>query len=281
MVDQSTTEGQPESVKEPVLEAQEVNETPGNLEPENEAPALQNLEKSEATVAHDDAPICHICGRAFTWDETVQAFSHDDQCLGSADLEAALNESEDVVDADWPTECAHGKPINDDCEKCEAADMGKAGKSLRALNESGVITYDALQYAFGSAMQSSAERFYSVGGGVPTVLDGMPDPQPIIVAKGSIDPKALESVQSAYGSVEFTEEPGEAWITKDGIKEVLKRCGFGDQPDGSCGFIVKVQEGYVDAVRQWAEADGVPVERWLSDRLYEYVSTYGDPAQSR
>ena len=84
-----------------------------------------------------------------------------------------------------------------------------------------------------------------------------------------------------FGSMKFTESPGEAWITKDGIGEVLKAYGLGDQPDGSCGFIVKIQEGYTDAVRQWAESDGVPVERWLSDRLYEYISTYGEPAKGR
>ena len=53
------------------------------------------------------------------------------------------------------------------------------------------------------------------------------------------------------------------------------------QPDGSEKFIITVQEGYTDAVRQWAEADGVDVSRWLSDRLYEYISTYGEPAKGR
>lgn len=55
----------------------------------------------------------------------------------------------------------------------------------------------------------------------------------------------------------------------------------GLQPDGSTKVIVTIQEGYWEAVQQWAEADGVPVERWLSDRLYEYVSTYGEPAKGR
>ena len=55
----------------------------------------------------------------------------------------------------------------------------------------------------------------------------------------------------------------------------------GPQPDGSEKFIITIQEGYTDAVRQWAEADGVPVEQWLSDRLYEYISTYGEPAKGR
>jgi hypothetical protein len=238
MTEQSTTEGQQTDPKEAVLEPQEGNETPGNLEPENGENLLQNLEKSEATIARDDAPICPSCGQAFTWNEGLQSFEHDNPCSG-ADLEAALNESQE-----WPTHCAHGKPINEVCEKCKAADMGQVA-----------------------------------------LLRGATDPsrnlQPLVVPKGSIDLRAFEAAQSAYGSVKFTEEPGEAWITKDGIKEILKRYRLGDQPDGSCGFIVKVQEGYVDAVKQWAEADGVEVERWLSDRLYEYISTYGEPAKGR
>ena len=55
----------------------------------------------------------------------------------------------------------------------------------------------------------------------------------------------------------------------------------GLQPDGSTKVIVSIQEGYFEAVKDWAEADGVPVERWLSDRLYEYISTYGEPAKGR
>ena len=55
----------------------------------------------------------------------------------------------------------------------------------------------------------------------------------------------------------------------------------GLQPDGSTKVVVTIQEGYWEAVQQWSEADGVPVERWLSDRLYEYISTYGEPAKGR
>ena len=49
--EQSTNEGQPGPTLEAVLEPDEGNKTPGNLEPEKEAGSLQNLEKSEATVA--------------------------------------------------------------------------------------------------------------------------------------------------------------------------------------------------------------------------------------
>jgi predicted HicB family RNase H-like nuclease len=213
MVDQSTTEGQPESVKEPVLEAQEVNETPGNLELENEAPAVQNLDSEEATVAHD------------------------------ADLEAALNESEDVVDAEWPTECSHGKPLNDDCEKCEASALVEDKKfNIAVFHEA----YESIKF--------------------PTSPDG----RVIGVDHGSGEDKTMIAVIKR-GDDNLPDE----------LLATMGAVSIGPQPDGSEKFIVTVQEGYTDAVRQWAEADGVDVNRWLSDRLYEYISTYGEPAQSR
>src|ERR1039458_7020736 len=69
MTAQSTNEGQHTPVPEAVLEPQEGNETPGNLELEKGENSLQNLESSEAIVAHDGG------------------------------LEAALKESGDVIDA--------------------------------------------------------------------------------------------------------------------------------------------------------------------------------------
>jgi hypothetical protein len=46
MTEQSTDEGQPDHTLEPVLEPQEGNETPGNLELENGENLLQNLENA-------------------------------------------------------------------------------------------------------------------------------------------------------------------------------------------------------------------------------------------
>jgi hypothetical protein len=74
---------------------------------------------------------------------------------------------------------------------------------------------------------------------------------------------------------------GDGLAVPDELLATFGIASIGPQPDGSEKFIVTVQEGYTEAVRQWAEADGVPVERWLSDRLYEYISTYGAPAQGR
>jgi hypothetical protein len=51
MSEQSTNEGQPDPTLEPVLEPEEANETPGNLEPENNENLLQNLENAQSAVA--------------------------------------------------------------------------------------------------------------------------------------------------------------------------------------------------------------------------------------
>jgi hypothetical protein len=162
-------------------------------------------------------------------------------------------------------------------EKIEATVAQDEGLEA-ALDESGGEVIDAefaevdewpTHCTHGASIKDPCEKCQAADMGNKSATDPSRNLQPLIAA------------QSAYGSMKFTEEPGEMWITKDGIKEILKRYGIGEQPDGSCGFIVKVQEGYTDAVRQWAESDGVPVERWLSDRLYEYISTYGAPAQGR
>jgi hypothetical protein len=48
MAEQSTNEGHEAPAKEAILEPQEGNETPPNLEAEKEAESFQNLESSEA-----------------------------------------------------------------------------------------------------------------------------------------------------------------------------------------------------------------------------------------
>jgi hypothetical protein len=90
----------------------------------------------------------------------------------------------------------------------------------------------------------------------------------------------VEALQAAYGSMRFPDPPSEAAVNMD-IRGVPTNFHIGLQPDGTTKIIVTIQEGYWEAVQQWAEADGVPVERWLSDRLYEYISTYGEPAKGR
>jgi hypothetical protein len=174
VTEHSTDEGQQTPAKEVVLEPEEGNETPGNLEPENGEKPLQNLENSEPIVAHDEG------------------------------LEAALNESGgEVIDAEF-----------------------------REVDE----------------------------------------PEP---AKPNV-----EALQAAYGSMKFPGPPSEVAVSME-IRGVPTNFRIGLQSDGSTKVIVTIQEGYWEAVQQWAESDGVPVEQWLSDRLYEYISTYGEPAKGR
>ena len=51
--------------------------------------------------------------------------------------------------------------------------------------------------------------------------------------------------------------------------------------DGTAFFMVKIEEGYVEAIREWAQADGKTVEQFLSEMLYSNYSVYGEPAPSR
>ncbi len=171
VTDQSTIEGQQTSSSDMVLGVPCVNETPGNLEPENGEKSLQNLEKYESIVAHEDV-----------LEEISEAGN---------ELLAALSDSEEFVK----------------CERC--------GEEY--IEDQGHTTEDDV----------------------------------------TLCPKCWHLC---------FDDPD---------------CHVGTQPDGSEKFIITVQEGYTDAVRQWAEADGVPVQQWLSDRLYEYISTYGEPAKPR
>lgn len=56
---------------------------------------------------------------------------------------------------------------------------------------------------------------------------------------------------------------------------------LGEQPNGDYKTVVTINEGYIEAVRQWAEADKKTVEEWLSDFITAYLESYGSPARSR
>ena len=195
MADQPTVEGHDTSSKDAVLEHQEGNKTPCNLGPENDEESPQNLENSEAMVAHDDG------------------------------LEAAMNESagSQVFEVEHP----------------------QTDTKLRLEPKVGII-------------DAEFREGYEPEQAKPNV----------------------EALQAAYGSMRFPDPPSEAAVNMD-IRGVPTNFHIGLQPDGTTKVIVTIQEGYWEAVQQWAEADGVPVERWLSDRLYEYISTYGEPAKGR
>ncbi len=56
---------------------------------------------------------------------------------------------------------------------------------------------------------------------------------------------------------------------------------LGQQLDGSFRVAVRLEEGYIEPVRQWAEAEGITVEEWCSRQLSHYLETWGQPAKSR
>ena len=56
---------------------------------------------------------------------------------------------------------------------------------------------------------------------------------------------------------------------------------LGPQADGSFLIAVRLEEGYLEPVRQWAEAEGISPEEWCSRQLSHYLETWGQPAKSR
>jgi hypothetical protein len=205
MTEQSTNEGQQVQAQEAVLEPQEGNETPGNLEPENEPESLQNLESNGGEKGPNPAS--------------------DDG------LEAALKESQDGAEKEGVR-----------CTTDEAPELEHVLGSSELKNRADVVIED------GKVTKSRSP---------------------------------IETLQAAYGNMKFTESPDEAWITKDGITKVLQAYGLGVQPDGSKGYVVKVEEGYWGAVEDWAQGDGISTEDWLRNILYAAISTHGEPAKGR
>ena len=204
MTEQSIVEGHATPQEEAVFEVQEGNETPGNLEPENGEKTVQNLENSEAMVAHDDGH------READEQAGMELLAAMDESSNEV-IETEFNE----VDESTEMEQVLGEPAGTDLETAIAVGTG---------------TVKDLQPTL-------------------TGIGGKPLESEIVAVRPPLDGKNFPHV--------------------------------GPQPDGSEKFIITIQEGYTEAVRQWAEADGVDVSRWLSDRLYEYISTYGEPAKGR
>lgn len=65
------------------------------------------------------------------------------------------------------------------------------------------------------------------------------------------------------------------------INNIPRIHSLGEQLNGDFKTVVTIQEGYIEGVRQWAEADGKTMEEWLSDFIAGYLENYGSPARSR
>ena len=67
----------------------------------------------------------------------------------------------------------------------------------------------------------------------------------------------------------------------DELMGAFEAIAIGHQPDGSTKVVVTVQEGQVEMVKAYAESDGtggVSVEKWLSDRIFEFIEAYSGRA---
>jgi len=99
--------------------------------------------------------------------------------------------------------------------------------------------------------------------------------------------KALESTIPKFGIVttphDFPRElPWEKPLYKrseDGSVVVVPE-GLGEQPDGTYKLVVTVPEGYIGGIETQAEADGVSLERWVSDRLEEVFQSWWSAPKS-
>ena len=80
--------------------------------------------------------------------------------------------------------------------------------------------------------------------------------------------------------VEVLEGPNGAGTERPAETEQQNR-ELGEQPDGSFNVVVRLEEGYIEPVRQWAEAEGISVQEWCSRQLSHYLETWGQPAKSR
>jgi hypothetical protein len=56
---------------------------------------------------------------------------------------------------------------------------------------------------------------------------------------------------------------------------------LGLQPDGSYKVVTTIPEGYWQAVKDWAESDGVTPEDWINRQLSGYLENWGSPAKGR
>lgn len=180
----------------------------------------------------------------------------------SSELSQNLEENEAIVAHDEGSELSDVRVFSDSSE-LEAAlkESGSGPISDEEALKRGIVVERDSAGIISSAHPVSVSPFY-----LETAME---------VGTGT-----GKDVQPPCGGVPMGQTMQPAIIYEaSGGKEGIARVGL--QPDGTTKVVVTIQEGYWSAVTQWSEADGVPVEQWLSDRLYEYVSTYGEPAKGR
>lgn len=59
------------------------------------------------------------------------------------------------------------------------------------------------------------------------------------------------------------------------------RPDLGEQPDGSFNVVLTVGEGYIEAIRQEAEAHGKTVKQWCDEQFNFFLQSWWQPPKAR
>jgi hypothetical protein len=107
------------------------------------------------------------------------------------------------------------------------------------------------------------------------------DAEYVEVREGDGDPTGADLDAAAeQGGYQFKRHPGgKIEYRPNGATPVFSELGL--QPDGSFIVPVRIEEGYWNAVKEWAEAVDLTPEQWLYNLVTSNVETYGQPAKGR
>lgn len=104
---------------------------------------------------------------------------------------------------------------------------------------------------------------------------------------GSVAAKGLESTVSLHGIPEDSDVPPTVAPTYGGISRGPVEKGKSavtatfPRPNGDLGVVIEVPEYYVEAVRQFAEADKKPVAQWATEFFVMMLEAYCKPNPGR
>jgi hypothetical protein len=94
---------------------------------------------------------------------------------------------------------------------------------------------------------------------------------------------AAEIAKDSGFNFPFTERTGQVdlAVVRESQRTAPRIHSLGEQENGSYKLVTTIPEGYVEAVRQWAEGDGVTMEEWVDRQLSAYLENWGSPARGR
>lgn len=100
---------------------------------------------------------------------------------------------------------------------------------------------------------------------------------------GGMRPATAEERETVNRLTEHTRPPIVKSLEKieQEIEEFAKQHSLGEQPNGTYKLVVTLEEGYIEPVRQWAESDGVTVEKWVTNLIQTYLESWSQAAKGR